>query len=255
MISLQKTYSLNFSCIKKKNGVTVIEILIAIGIFSLLLTLMFYVFSISAKSWLKARNTVDIKDSGQILICRIESEIRTSAPGSVEIIDYPSISDPNNQSNAISFLSAYNDTGEIPEFSIIGQINWKKYVMFYLEDDPSVAKEGYYQLFTRKLFLGSYTDNFSTGVLKDLYYPPDANSTTTYPMAHYVDPNTPSDTYLTPRRPVTRNIKKLNFVLDSSSNTINIAVKIGKPVNEKDAASSESPETCNLTGTVLLRNK
>jgi prepilin-type N-terminal cleavage/methylation domain-containing protein len=240
---------------KKKSGMTLIEILISISIFSLLLTLMFYVFSISAKSWLKARNTVDIKDSSQILISRIESDIRTSAAGSIEIIDYPSVSDPNNQSNAISFLSAYNDTGDIPEYSILGQINWKKFVIFYLEDDSSVAPSGYYQLFSRKLFLGSYTDNFSTGVLKNLTYPPDANSATTYPMAHYIDPNTQSDAYLTSKRPVTRNIRQLNFVLDSSSKTINIAVKVGKPVNPNDADSPESPETYKLTGTVVLRNK
>ena len=239
---------------KTLSGMTLIEILVSIAIFSMLLSLMFYIFSISTKSWIKARNTVDIKDSAQILIERIENDIRASSPDSVEIIDFPNVSDPDNQSNAISFLSAYDDDGSIPKYSILGQINWKKFIIFYLRQDPGITASGYYQLLSKKVFLGN-KDIFSTCVLKDLCYPPDSNSTTTYPIARYIDPNTPSDKYLTPGRIITGNIRQLNFIFDSSSKKINIIVKIGKPVKPYETSGEESPEKYTLQSTVMLRNK
>jgi len=60
----------------KFRGVTLLEVIISIGIFSLLTTVIFYIFAISSRSWLKARETVDVRESAQLLISRIERELR-----------------------------------------------------------------------------------------------------------------------------------------------------------------------------------
>lgn len=235
-------------------GITLLEILFATAIFSLLAGLMFYIFSISARSWLKVRQTVEIKESSQILMARIESELRATSALSLEIIDYPPVADPNQQSNAISFLSPYDDNGTIPEYdSYAGVMKWKKFIIFYIDDDPAVKTEGYYQLFMRKIFLG---DSFSTLLLKNLPYPPLSSTSVcnTNPMKNYIDGTVPSDIYLTPPRVVTGNIKKITFTVNETGKKVDIYVKIGKPVKPLAASSPESPDKMELNGTVVLRN-
>jgi len=235
-------------------GVTLLEIMFAAAIFSFLAGLMFYIFSISARSWIKVRQTVEIKENSQILMARIENELRATSVSSLDIIDYPSVSDPNQKSNAISFLSPYDDNGNIPEYdSYAGAMKWKKYIIFYLDDDTTVKPEGYYQLFMRKIFLG---DNFSTLLLKKLPYPPLSSTplSNTNPMKNYIDGTVPSDIYLTAPRPVTGNIRKLNFTANSNGKKVDIIVKFAKPVNPMDVTSPEGPDKLELRSTVVLRN-
>lgn len=88
-------------------GLTLLEVMVSLVIFSMLLTALFYVYSIAAQSWLKVRQQIEVKDSARITLTRIEREIRASSIISVLIENYPVSTDPNT--NDISFLTSINE--------------------------------------------------------------------------------------------------------------------------------------------------
>jgi len=235
----------------KSRGLTILEVILATTIFSLLSSLIFYIFAVSSQSWLKTRQTVEVKESAQVVLTRIEKELRSSAYSSLEIIEYP---DPNN--NSISFLSGQDSTGKTEFDEDSGKVEWKKYIIFYLEDDPKVVKAGYYQLFSKEVSLGEFVDEYSTESIEFLPYPPlkanDGKDAFLHDMLNYLNGTLAPMTYMSSPRPVAKNIKGLTFTQGTRDVSINI--KTGKPVNPRDPSSRESPEKFDLTGVVVLRN-
>jgi len=234
----------------KAGGLTILEVILATTIFSLLSSLIFYIFAVSSQSWLKTRQTVEVKESAQVVLTRIEKELRSSAYSSVEIIEYP---DPNN--NAISFLSGQDSTGKTT-FDDKGKIKWKKFIIFYIEDDPKVVKAGYYQLFSKEVSLGDFVDTFPTDTIEFLAYPPlwvnEFDESKLFNMEDYLDGTLLPLTYMSEPRPVSKNITSINF--DLGARDVEIRIKTGKPVNPRDPSTEAHPEKAELTSAVVLRN-
>ncbi len=238
----------------KFRGVTLLEVIISIGIFSFLITVIFYIFSISSRSWLKARETVDVRESAQLLISRIERELRVSSIFTVETIEYPH----GTGREAISFLSAYDAEGKAG-YDASGYIKWKKYFIFYLTDDPKVVPDGYYQFWSRNVSLGEFVDHpdeVDFDILSTMRYPPllTTSPTSTNSMSKYINGTVVPLAYLSDPRPITRNITDLAFNIDTDRKKLEILVKIGKPSNPSDIASGKAPERLEFKGVVVLRN-
>jgi len=235
------------------SGLTLLEVILATAIFSILTGIIFYIFSVSSGGWLKARKTVEIQESAQILLVRIEKLISSSAIESIEVTNH-TISGTPDPNDAISFLSALDPATGRTEYDTSGEMRWKKFVIFYLEDDPEVVPEGYYQLWSREVDLGDYKDNFGTAVISTLPYPPKLIPPGT-PVSFITYITMVPDIYTSIARPVVRNITFLNFIPHTSERTVEIEIRGGKPVNPKDAMSPPAPERLKLRTLVGLRNK
>ena len=197
------------------------------------------------------RKGVEVKESAQILMTRIEKSLRASSIESVEIEDYPSTSD----CQAISFLTIYDEEGMASYNYTLAQMNWQEYIIFYLEDDPAVSKDGYYRLCSRKVFLGDFLDNYEVDILSALPYPPNSSPGPANPMKSYITGSVVPLDYLSDPRYITRNVTGLKFEKEEELSQVEISVEIGKPLNPSDPNSEEDPDKMKLSATIILRNR
>ncbi len=238
-------------------GTTLLEIMLSLTIFSMISGLMFYIFVISSGSWLKVRKGIEINESAQVLLSRIEREIRGSAINSVETMHYM-ISGSPAPSDAISFLTAYDPNTRMTAYKEDqGEMNWKQYVIFFVDDDPKIVPSGYYILYSKTVDLGycCSENSYPTSKISAFPYPPTkanwkAPHPSTSPMSFYL---TASSTYISSRRTIARNITYLNFSTELSS--VRICVRTGKPLKPDLASSRPSNEKLELESVVVLRNK
>lgn len=242
-------------------GTTLLEIMLSLSIFSMISGLMFYIFFVSSGSWVKVRKGIEINESAQVLLSRIEREIRSSSFDSVEIMHYK-ISATPAPSDAISFLSAYDPNTRMTAYKEDeGEMNWRRYIIFYVEDDPKIVPDGYYVLFSKTVELGycCSDDSYPSIQISSFPFPPTeanykapANAKTKSPMSYYL---TGSSTYISPPRTIARNITYLNFVTDLSTRSVKILVRTGKPLKPDIASSPASTEKLELESVIVLRNK
>jgi len=236
-------------------GLSLLELMMAMCLFLLLMGAVFHIYSISAKSWIKVRKQVEVKDSAQLTMIRIQRDIRSSAIDSILIIPYP---DPNENNNAISFLSSYDTSTGLSDYDENGKMKWTRYILFYLLQDPHVKAPWYYQLCRREVDISKLSD-YPTQPINNLGYPPDPNTPPTgtgiNPMTSYIAGMvTPLEPYVSKQRIITRNITALEFNSASSTGEVDITVRTGKPVNPSDPLSSASPDKLELKGIIILRN-
>jgi len=233
----------------KLRALTLLEVMMALSIFLILMGAVFYIYCISTRSWLKVRQQIEVKDSAQVTFIRIQREIRSSAIKSVSVINYP---DPNN--DAISFLSSYNSTNGLTDYNDEGRMLWTRYVLFYLAQDPDIAASGYYKLLSREVDI-SNIPNYPTQTIDKLPYPPDPNSTTSYPMDSYIKGLvTPVSPYVSSARTISRNITGLKFNFSITTREVDITVNTGKPLKPSSPSSPPAPDKLNITGVIVLRN-
>ncbi len=240
--------------IKFCSGLTLIEIMISISIFLILMTALFYIYVISTKSWLKVRQKVEVKDSAQITLIRIEREIRASAIKSIDIQTYP-LSTANQ---SISFLSSCNASSGLSDYDDgTAKMLWNKYIIFYLRDDDRVEPSDYYKLCRKEVSINTLSvTNRTARPLYELPYPPlDATPLTQIHVTNdYIDNNGTGSPYVSSENVITRNITALNFTSTSATKRIEISVHTGKPVDPERSSSPASPEKFEFTGVVILRN-
>lgn len=240
--------------IKFCSGLTLLEVMISISIFLMLMSALFYIYVVSTRSWLKVRQKIEVKDSAQITLTRIEREIRSTAIGSIDIQIYP-VSTVNQ---AISFLSSYNDSKGITDYDdSSGKMLWNRYVIFYLRDDDKVARDGFYKLCRKEVSIKTLSvNNRTTKPLYQLPYAPlDATPPTqNHVMTDYIDLNGTGSPYVGPEKTITRNITRMGFTSYPSTKKVEITVYTGKTVDPKNSSSPVSPEKLELIGAVVLRN-
>jgi prepilin-type N-terminal cleavage/methylation domain-containing protein len=232
-----------------QTGMTLLETIISVAIFSVVGTILVAIFSFSTKAWLKISETVELKNSGNLILSRLENELSASNISSVEVIVYPEKTD----NSAISFLSASNgDYQAAPDSS--GQIQWKKFIIFYLEPDTKFSQDGYYQLCSKEVSLGDYTSSTDKNPLKDLPFPPLEGKSTTYPVISYIKNYIAvenSELYITRPRYIARYITGLGFTVNSERKKVDLCFNIGKPSNNNNELALEKME---IKSTITLRN-
>ena len=238
----------------KSRGFSLLETMMAVCLLSIVMGAMFYIFSVASTSWLKARKTIEVKESAQVTFTRLTTLIRSSAINSVTVIPY------QDTNNAISFLSAIDTTTGKTEYTDKGVMFWKKYMIFYLADDPDFADPHYYKLMSKELSLGrniSASAPYESVQINALLYPPDPNTSTGtgYELINYLPTVTvPASSYISPPRVVSRNITNLTFTLDMANISVTIKVKTGKPAKPALVSSPPGDEKLELEGVVVLRN-
>ena len=237
-------------------GLTILEVMISITIFSLLAGVIFYTLSVSTSVWVKISNTVELEGKGELVLGRIEKELRASTIKSVKIIKYPEGSD----NDAISFLSCYDKDMKAGHNSL-GKVKWKSFVLFYIEDDPKINSQRYYQLRSRKVLLGEYSEYFvgeNKNTIDTLPFPPVIANSNTFEMIDYITDNLPAtsppDLYITEPRSIARNIRSLNFLYEEDTRKIDMIVTFGKPQNGSYSMKGSKTEEFDLKTTIILKN-
>jgi len=229
------------------NGMTLVEAMISLAIFSMVGTMLFTIFSFSTKAWLKISDTISLRDSGNLILSRLENELSASTISSVEVIVYPE----KTVNRAISFLSAIDGDYRIaPDSS--GRMEWKKFIIFYLEGDTTFIRNGYYQLWSKEVFLGDYTSSADKYLLKDLPFPPLEGESRTYPVISYIKNSiASSEPYITRPRSIARYITFLDFKVNSERKKVELFFNVSKPSNNNYETALEQMQ---IKSTVTLRN-
>ena len=228
---------------------TLLEAIISVAIFSMVGTMLFTIFSFSTKAWLKISDTVALRDSGSLILSRLENELSASNISSVEVTAYPEKTD----NSAISFLSASDGNYQTaPDNS--GRMQWKKFIIFYLEGDTKFRQDGYYQLCSKEVSLGDYTSSADEHLLKDFPFPPLEGESATYPVISYIKNSIAvknSELYITRPRYIARYITDLGFRVNSERKKVELFFNLGKPSNNNNEAA---PEQMKIKSTITLRN-
>ncbi len=230
-----------------RTGMTLLEAMISAAIFSMIGTMLFTIFSFSTKAWLKISDTIALRDSGNLILSRLESELSASTINSVEVIPCPEKTD----NRAISFLSA-TDGDYLTAPDSFGRMEWKKFIIFYLEGDTKFSYDGYYQLWSKEVFLGDYTSSVDENLLKDLPFPPLEGKGTTYPVISYIKNSiASSELYITRPRAIARYITFLDFKVNSERKKVELFFNLGKPSNNRNETAMEQMK---IKSTITLRN-
>lgn len=112
----------------KNYGVTLVELLVAMGLLALIMVLLIQIMIPGLRIWKHARAVADIEQQAMIAEDRIARALLTSVAGSIQ-----SISSPSSPSlHAISMLS-HGGTSEDPGYdSTTGNPEWSQVEIFYV---------------------------------------------------------------------------------------------------------------------------
>lgn len=181
---------------------TVMEVLVATFILTLILGLLCAVFKTGVDAWKKSRTTIDVEDSVQVAVMRIANDLRQSSTSSITIYSL----EKNN--DIISFLSPCDDEGK-SDFDMYGFTPlWVKYIIYYLARDPQNDSSDpdfkAYKILKKELVL---EENYGTVPIQEVY---DKNDLWYY--MHNTDPHL-SPPYPQEGRLIARNITDLEFYL------------------------------------------
>jgi len=232
-----------------RTGMTLVEAMISVAIFSMVGTMLFTIFSFSTKAWLKISDTIALRDSGNLILSRLENELSASTINSVEVIVYPE----KTVNRAISFLSATDGNYRTAHDSS-GRMEWKKFIIFYLEIDAKFSRDGYYQLWSKEVFLGDYASSADEHLLKDLPFPPLEGKGTACPVISYIKNSITvkdSELYITRPRSIARYITYLDFKVNSERKKVELFFNLGKSSNN---SNEKAPEQMKIKSTITLRN-
>ena len=103
---------------------TVIDLVVAMSLLLVLLTVLFAIFFLGGKAWRKTDDRYELLRNTQAVIAQINREAERTTTFSVSII-------PNR---AVSFLSPMNANGNFVTDSL-GDVRWERFLVFY--HDPA----------------------------------------------------------------------------------------------------------------------
>ena len=101
---------------------TLIDLMVAMGLFMLLTTALFAIFFLGGRAWRKTDDRYELLRNTQVVAAQIAREAERSSAFSVSIVP----------GRAVSFLSPVNDAGNCVTDNF-GLIRWERYVIFYLD--------------------------------------------------------------------------------------------------------------------------
>jgi prepilin-type N-terminal cleavage/methylation domain-containing protein len=201
--------------VRSKKGVTLIELLVAMGILAILITVLYSVFTVSLRAWKKANNIFESATIARVVLDRITTEIKNAVikPGSNEFFcrgfDQSAQSGwrTNSKADEFYFIAAINkDEGDKSDLCEVG----------YWVDDQGTSSD-------------------SDDVL-NRFYVTDGRKTGT-PASFDFDFSTGSSNEFSP------NVTDLQFVYYNSS---------GSTSNSWDSSSMGAPSKIDISITVQI---
>ncbi|MBI3927587.1 MAG: prepilin-type N-terminal cleavage/methylation domain-containing protein [Armatimonadetes bacterium] len=114
----------------RRRGLTLIEVLIASGIMSMVLLATYSVLVLSMRYQRKQDDTVTIFQQAVIAGTKIQQSLANGAAGSVE-----------TDADGFAFVSALNPDALFEHDETTGLLKWQKFVCFYRENDVLKVKE------------------------------------------------------------------------------------------------------------------
>jgi len=102
----------------------VIDLVVAMGLWLMLLSLLFAIFFLGARAWRKTDDRYELLRNTQVVVSQIAREAERGNAYSVSILP----------GRAVSFLSPMNDNGAFVT-DTFGDVLWERYLVFY--HDPA----------------------------------------------------------------------------------------------------------------------
>lgn len=103
---------------------SVIDLVVAMGLLLMLLSVLFAIFFLGGKAWRKTDDRFELLRNTQTVIAQIAREAERASAFSVSILP----------GRAVSFLSPMNDNGQFVTNNV-GDVRWERYLVFY--HDPA----------------------------------------------------------------------------------------------------------------------
>lgn len=229
---------------------TVLEIMVAAIILSILFGTIFYFFKMGSSAWQLSSRNVDLENQALIALTRMESEIRETVYGSISLA---TIYDPND---SICFLSMVDASTNVGTFNGSNP-EWKKYILYFLSRDQENSTSDYnaYELCTREVFFETYYPGYPEQTIDKFEYhygfPPPPY--TTHLHTEYVnDVIRIPDKFTTSVRTICRYITGIYFSFDPAyvNHILDIELRARKKIEGQDEGSKE----IKLKSSIYLRN-
>lgn len=106
--------------VRRPWGMTLIDLMVAMGLVMLLMSAMFAIFFLGGKAWRKTDDRYELLRNTQAVVTRIAREAERSSAFSVSILP----------GRAVSFLSPIDAAGNFATDSL-GDVRWERYLIFY----------------------------------------------------------------------------------------------------------------------------
>ena len=107
----------------RASGQTLIEILVATGLFTILLAALFFLYNFGAASWMKGNTKSELLGEIQKFQARFTR--------AVELTSFVSLTIDTGVPDAVCFLSPLNDDGDFQFNPYLNRPRWQKYLFFY----------------------------------------------------------------------------------------------------------------------------
>ena len=124
--------------IKKQLGITLMEILVAVSLASLILLASYEIFSLSQELYIRHSNSTELTQNARIALERLTRDIRQTEEIITDIPDVPD--DPTNPPpSQLKFQDGHNSTPiRYIEYSLVNNSLYRKITHFYFPDHPEV---------------------------------------------------------------------------------------------------------------------
>ncbi len=107
-------------------GMSLVEVLVALGLFALIMVLLSQIFLPGMRIWKRARAIADIEQQAMVAEERIVRSLMATAPDAVQSLNDPDL-------KAISFLGHRGQVGSPGYEPNTGNSDWKEVVIFYVK--------------------------------------------------------------------------------------------------------------------------
>lgn len=114
---------------KRSTGLTLVEVLLALTIFSILLSAIFFIFRFGLSAWHKTTTKNELLQQSQILNVRLSRELQRSSLSSLS---------SNPVAGVVAFLSPLDSDGRFV-LDTQGRPDWQEYVVYYLNKTEHVV--------------------------------------------------------------------------------------------------------------------
>jgi prepilin-type N-terminal cleavage/methylation domain-containing protein len=107
---------------RRTRGFTLLETIVAMGVFSILLASLFLIYTMGANAWMKSDTNSELLGKVQVLTSRVSRSVARSSFLSLNV---------HSAGDAVSFLSPVNDAGEFQYDPFLNRPLWQEYLFIY----------------------------------------------------------------------------------------------------------------------------
>lgn len=119
--------------VPNRNGVTLIELMVATSVFGLLMTALFWSFRYGMDAWRKVEVRADLLGGIQLVTLRMSEEGNRSLPLGTSI---------SPSGSAVAIISPRRDDGKLAYDSPSNSVQWQRYALFWHDETKQQILSG-----------------------------------------------------------------------------------------------------------------